>query len=245
MPILQSLGTTTELDAVNTVLVSSGETPLPSNTVLENQTGFDVLTALDLLKKITIEVQTEPWKFNTEDGRRHNPFESDWVWVDNDGSEVLINLYLDPGLYYTAWSLTPCPENRDLDVFVKPSEVYTDVGGDPVNVLYDKQYHRDGPVADRYPAVYLDVQYVHDFAVLPEVAKRYISVVASRRYCQQALGSAEKGTFSREDEQAALRLLKREQGRPRKYNFKNNPEIAQGLGRNPGRPTFGRKLFNK
>jgi hypothetical protein len=243
MPILENFANTTELDAVNTILVSAGETPLPSSTILANQTAFDILTALDLLKKVSKEVQLEPWKFNTEDGVRHNPTAT-FNFLNPDGTQTLCNIFTNPSLIYTAWALTPCEENRDLDVMVRMSKQYTS-GGLSVAVLFDKRNHRDGPEKDKYPAVYLDVLYALDFALMPEVARTYVAIVASRRFCQQTLGSAEKGTFSRENEVAALRLLKREQGRPRAYNFLNTLETLEIMGRPTVVYPYERKLYNK
>lgn len=245
MALLQDFVNTTELDAVNTVLVSAGESPLPSTTVLANETAFDIKTALDLLKKVSKEVQLEPWKFNTEDGKIFYPSD-EFNFLNPDGSHTLVNIFPSPYLLYTAWELTPCEENRCLDVLIKPSTQYTEApSGLTVPVVYDKYNHRDGPEKERHPFLYLDVQYVLDFAHIPEVARAYIAIVASRRFCQQTLGSAEKGTFSRENEVSALRLLKREQGRPRRYSFLNNLETLETMGRPVSSYRFERALRNK
>ncbi len=243
MPLLEDFTNTTELEAVNTVLVSAGETPLPAATVLENQTAPDILAAIDLLKKVSKEVQLEPWRFNTEDGVRHNPT-AEFTFTNPDSTTTVVNIFTNPSLLYTAWELTPCDENRDLDVMVRMSTQYTS-GGNPVAVLYDRLNHRDGPEKADHPAVYLDVQYALDFAILPEVARRYVSVVAARRFAQQLLGSVDRSSFSSSDELTALRLLKREQGRPRKYNFLNNLEILETMGRPTVSYPYERRLRNK
>jgi hypothetical protein len=242
--LLNNLGRISELDAVNTVLVSSGESPYPDNTVLENVVAPDVLTALKLLKDVAREMQMEPWEFNTEIGRLLDPGAT-FNFLNNDTSHTLVNIFPDPGATYMAWSLTRCQENRGLDVDVRLSTQYTS-SGNQVAVIYDKRNHRDGPEASKHPYLYLDVQYVKNFDLLPEEAKRYISVVASRRFCQQTLGSAEKGTFTAADESAALRLLKRAHGRPEQFNIKNNPEVQAMLGfRGDARYSFTRRLRNK
>lgn len=246
--LLNNLGRITELTAVNTVLVSAGENPYPSTTLLENIGAFDVKTIINLLQDVTREMQLEPWEFNTETGRIWYPQIEDYVWTDNNGDLVGISIFLDPTDSFLSWKLTSCRENYGLDVDIRLSEKndYPLAPGQNIPVLYDKRNHRDGPETEKHPFIYLDVQYVKNFNLLPEEAKRYISVVAARRFCQQALGSAEKGTFSAQDEAAALRLLKRAHGRPEKFNIKNNPEVQQMLGhRGDGRMRFGRRLRNK
>lgn len=246
--LLNNLGRISELNAVNTVLVSAGELPYPSNTILENLAAMDVKTILNLLQDVTREMQLEPWEFNTETGRIWTPQLEDYVWTDNNGDSVAISIFLDPTETFVTWKLTKCQENRGLDVDIRLSEKddYPFAPAQNIPVLYDKRNHRDGPETERHPFIYLDVQYVKNFNLLPEEAKRYISVVAARRFCQQSLGSAEKGTFSAQDESAALRLLKRAHGRPERFNIKNNPEVQQMLGhRGDGRMSFMRRLKNK
>lgn len=243
MPVFDNISLTTELQAINTVLVSSGESPYPDTTIIENQATPDFLTARDIIRKLCAEVQTEPWRFNTEDGVQWAPISTDFLWEDVNGGEV-INIFGDPAVQYIKWELTPCVENRDLRVMLAPSQQFQ-ISEAQWPVLRDTVNHRDGPPAALHPYLYLDVQWALDWSYLPEVARRYITTVAARRFCQQILGSAEKGSFSRDDELGALRLLKREQGRPRKHNLLNNPGVASMLGRDPGRVTFGRRINNK
>lgn len=243
MPLFESLVLTGELSAINTVLVSAGETPLPDNTVIENISAPDVLIARDLIRKLCVEVQTEPWAFNTEDGIQWQPMTTDFLWVDSaSGEGTLINIFQDPSSQYIKWGLTPCAENGDLRVMLAPSQQF-EVSEAQFPVLRDIVNHRDGPEASKHPFLYLDVQWLLDWDYLPQVARRYITTVAARRFCQQALGSAEKGRFTETDELGALRLLKREQGRPRKHNFLNNPGTSQMSGRHSGRHAFARRIF--
>lgn len=244
MTVFNAIQLTSELDAINTVIVSAGESPYPSDTDIVEQTTPDFITARDLIRKLCAEVQTEPWLFNTEDGIQWEPVQSGFVWTDRDTTEVIINVFPDPNTQYIKWSLTPCHENADLRVILAPSQQFQ-IADASAPVLRDIVCHRDGPVASKHPFLYLDVQWALDWAYLPEVARRYITTVAARRFCQQILGSAEKGSFSRDDELGALRLLKREQGKPRKHNLLNNQGTTQILGRNPGRVQFGRTIKNK
>lgn len=244
MAVLSNIQRTTELEAVNTVLNSAGEGMLPEDTILEDATAFDVKMVIGLLRTVTREVLTEPWKFNTEFGIIWRPLTEGFEYQDNNGDTVLINIFEDPGTQYAKWELSLCNENDGLELKLFPSQQFEiDDAAHPV--LRDTKYHRDGPLQSKHPVIYLDVQFMLDFGYLPETARRYISVVASRRFCQQALGSAEKGSFSREDEVAALRLLKREHGLSRRYNFLNNPQTSRILGRDPGRMSIARRIHNK
>ena len=55
----------TELEAVNVLLTTIGETPV--NTLTGNQVT-DVTIAKQVLNEISREVQAQGWHFNTEDG---------------------------------------------------------------------------------------------------------------------------------------------------------------------------------
>lgn len=64
MPLENYLAPTTELEAVNEMLRSIGETPVNS---LENLQVIDASIALSTLRSVSRSVQTEGWNFNTED----------------------------------------------------------------------------------------------------------------------------------------------------------------------------------
>lgn len=57
--------TTTELEAVNTILSAIGELPT-TQTVLTNATSADVVMAKQVLDEVNREVQAEGWHFNTD-----------------------------------------------------------------------------------------------------------------------------------------------------------------------------------
>ena len=54
---------TTELEAVNTCLMNIGETPVQS---LEDDTVVDATIALDIVRNVTRELQTQSWHWNTD-----------------------------------------------------------------------------------------------------------------------------------------------------------------------------------
>lgn len=61
---LMSMTPTTELEAVNTIISIIGESPINS---LTDERTHDITVAINILKEITVETQTEGWNWNTED----------------------------------------------------------------------------------------------------------------------------------------------------------------------------------
>jgi hypothetical protein len=103
------------------------------------------------------------------------------------------------------------------------------------NVFYDRARNRDGWPTSERQYLYIDPVWLFDFDDLPETARNYIIVRASRRLAQRALGSAELASFNDRDELLALRDLKRDQGEQDSYNIFNQAEMERGIGgRMPG-----------
>jgi hypothetical protein len=220
--VLTSITPTTELEAVNVMLAAIGEAPLPSGTDLSTATASDVLLALQILRKSTRDVQTEKWRFNTEQGVEVLP--SGLVAY---GTSTLNVFKLPSGVL--KWAQTSCTENQDLDLVERPSKVYTE-GGEPVLILYDRGMNRDGIDKD---AVYLDLTFVFNFTQLPETARNYIAVRSARQFASQAMGSTTLVSLTEQDEYAALRALKDDQGIVEQLNLFDTPESFDMQGRRP------------
>lgn len=69
---------TTELEAVNTIISSIGESPINS---LDEQPTHDVVLAINTLKEVSTEVQSEGWNWNTDD---------DYPLVPNLDNEIVL-----------------------------------------------------------------------------------------------------------------------------------------------------------
>src|SRR5690606_4226656 len=173
---------TTELEAVNTMLIAIGQQPLPVGTNLTTETNATVVMALNVLSKSAREVLTEGWKFNSRYGFELTP-DAQYVWTDHAGKETTLNVFKPP-VGFLSWELTVCPENGDLDMIVAPSVGYRELG-QPVQVLFDRTYNRDGADAQRYTGVYIDGIVAVPFEEMPESARRYISVKAARQFSAQ------------------------------------------------------------
>lgn len=61
---MQALAATTELDSVNIMLSTIGESPISS--LAADQSMVDVAIARQILREVTTQIQEEGWNFNTE-----------------------------------------------------------------------------------------------------------------------------------------------------------------------------------
>lgn len=81
--------------------------------------------------------------------------------------------------------------------------------------LYDKYNHQwtfSG-------TVYVDIVWFLEFTDLPEAARYYITMVASRKYQTQILGSAEMHGFTEQDEMKARILMEQEEANTADHNI--------------------------
>ncbi len=233
--VITNLAPTTELEAVNAMLSSAGEAPLPTGTDLSVATASDVVTALNILRNSTREVQSMGWKFNTEFGFQLAPNGgSPYDWVDSAAVHTSINIFVPPA-NLLGFVISPIIEQQGyqfVDTVIRPSRKY--VPG--TLVFYDRVLNRDGfPVVDR-PYLYIDPVWAFDFEKMPEEARRFCTVHAARQFVQQVVGSQILASFTDQDERLAFRNLKRAFGEEDDYNMLNNTDVSKHLG---NRPRFG------
>jgi hypothetical protein len=84
---LPALGTTTTLDAINTILAALGESPI--NT-LDGPLTSDVSMALNTLNEVSKEVQSEGWVCNTEHGYPFTPTSGGEIRVSPNISKIIL-----------------------------------------------------------------------------------------------------------------------------------------------------------
>lgn len=77
----------------------------------------------------------------------------------------------------------------------------------------------------------VDIVYFQDFSVLPDQAKRYITVRASRIYSDRMINSETIHQMTLRDEQRALISLKQHEGDVGDYNMMDNYSVARVLNR--------------
>lgn len=234
MASINNLAPTTELEAVNAMLSAIGEAPIAD---VDAATQADADIAISTLREVAREVQANGWRFNTEFGLAIAPTAAGFAWTEPDGYALLIDIFTPPtGM--VAFSVSPLPAQfisqygGYLDIVTRISKQYT--AGSPAvkqMVFYDRSRNRDGlPTSENRDFLYIDPVWLLDFETLPETARRYITVVAGRRFAQRVLGDANIIAFQRDDELVALRALAREHAIKDKVSLLDHPDTGRILG---------------
>lgn len=151
----------------------------------------DAETAETVLNEVSRDVQSFGWNFNTElDVLRGK---------DTYGKVLLTDNTLRADL---ASSVTKYRSNKNE---------YVQRG----LFMYDKVQHTDIINKD----LKLDIVYMLDFTLIPEVARRYITIKAARLFQERVVGSDNLSAMNRADEQQALFALKEMESENGDYNI--------------------------
>jgi hypothetical protein len=189
---------TTELQAVNLMLESIGETPVSSLT----DAGLgDVAIAKNALSRVNREVQSRGWTWNSDyqyplarDVDNKIPVPVNALEVDTDGSSATIDVVVRGGYLWDR---------------------------------YNKRFTFDA-------AVKCSIIWLFEYESLPEAARNYIAVLASRRFAKAVLGTEEASRLTLEDEMTAWAALVNNECRTGDANMLNdNYSAAQVLQREP------------
>ena len=162
------LSPTTELEAINTMLSTIGESPVNA---VEDTGNVDVVIARQILQTASREVQARGWHFNTEINYTITP--------DSEGYLVLPNTVLKVDTVYP---------DSSKDVVVRGSR------------LYDREKH----TYVFTDAVKVDMTILLTFDELPEVARNYVTIRASRIFQERVVGSDTLHAFNSQDEARAM-----------------------------------------
>jgi hypothetical protein len=174
-----------ELDAINTMLSAIGETPTTGAIAVAGSSA-DVVMAKQILDEIGKEVQSQGWHFNTDYNVELTPNGSNNIVLASNIARV------------------------DVDG--------ANAGGQDVIQRYhpgtseQRLYNKADNDFIFESVVKANVIYLFEFVGLPETAKRYITVKASRVFQDRLLGSVSHHRFSQEDEYRALADLKEWEG---------------------------------
>ena len=193
-----SYGVSTELDAVNSILMSVGETPVNTLTVQSPE----VAIAQKTLRQVCREIQAEGWSYNTE-----NEYPID---TDSNNQVVVPNnvLQMDLSIYH---------HGKDYDVVRR-----SDSG---IQKVYDKKGHTF--TFENCNKLYFDMIWMIDFEDLPQVFKDYITVRASRIASNRMVNSQPSARLLEADE-AALRAAAVEyENRQGDHNIFNDYQYQQ------------------
>ena len=148
-----SYGTSTELDAVNSILMSVGESPV--NT-LDVQSP-EVAIAQKTLRQVCREVQAEGWVFNTETEYPITLDSSNHCIVPNNVLEIDLNHF----------------KHGDHYIVVRKND-----GG--ISKLYDLTEHKFEFENVNEDKLYCDIVWMIAFDDIPQVIKDYITIRACR-----------------------------------------------------------------
>ena len=193
-----SYGVSTELDAVNSILMSVGETPVNTLTVQSPE----VAIAQKTLRQVCREIQAEGWSYNTE-----NEYPID---TDSNNQVVVPNnvLQMDLSIYH---------HGKDYDV-VRRSD-------NGIQKVYDKKGHTF--TFENCEKLYFDMIWMLDFEDLPQVFKDYITTRASRIASNRMVNSQPSARLLEADE-AALRAAAVEyENRQGDHNIFNDYQYQQ------------------
>lgn len=190
--------TTSKLDAVNHMLFTIGESPV--NT-LEGGNVVDAVTAQKVLDRVTLEVQSEGWGFNT------------------DKEFPLHRQAFSPLVIYVPDTAIHCdPSDKTDEVVVRG------------NRLYDTKNHTF-EFPDR-ASVKCDIIWAFGFDELPETARSYITIRASRIFQDGVVGSDSIHTYTERDEFQARARFRKANSRVRDKNLlRASSSIARILAR--------------
>jgi hypothetical protein len=172
-----SYGVSTELDAVNSILMSVGETPVNTLTVQSPE----VAIAQKTLRQVCREIQAEGWSYNTE-----NQYPID---LDTNNQCIIPNnvLQLDLNIF---------EHGKDYDI-VRRSD-------NGVMKVYDKKNHTF--TFENCSKLYFDIIWMLDFEDLPQAFKDYITTRASRIASNRMVNSQPSAKLLEADEAAARAL---------------------------------------
>lgn len=171
------------------------------------QSGLvDAETAETILKNVSRDVQSHGWNFNSEPDYT--------VAADSSGNVILPTEIVRADL-----------ANSETKYRSSKNE-YIQRG----NKMYDKVNH----TYNIGKALKLDVVVLLTFDLLPEIARRYIAIKASRIFQERVVGSETLSTMNRNDEQQAWFALQEMEGDNGDYNIFDDYSTASVLNRGVG-----------
>ena len=193
-----SYGVSTELDAVNSILMSVGETPVNTLTVQSPE----VAIAQKTLRQVCREVQAEGWSYNTE-----NEYP---IQLDTNNQCIIPNnvLQLDLNIFQ---------HGKDYDV-VRRSD-------NGVMKVYDKKGHTF--TFENCSKLYFDIVWMLDFEDLPQAFKDYVTIRASRVASNRMVNSQPSAKLLESDEALARASAIEYENRQADHNIFNDYQYQQ------------------
>ena len=193
-----SYGVSTELDAVNSILMSVGETPVNTLTVQSPE----VAIAQKTLRQVCREIQAEGWSYNTENEYPIDTDTNNQVIVPNNVLQMDLNIF---------------QHGKDYDVVIR-----SDNG---VKKVYDKKGHSF--VFENCDKLYFDMIWMLDFEDLPQAFKDYVTVRASRIASNRMVNNPQSSKLIEQDEAGARALALEYETKQADHNIFNDYQYQQ------------------
>jgi len=192
-----SYGASTELDAVNSILMSVGESPVNSLSVQSPE----VVIAQKTLQQVCREILAEGWKFNTETQYPITLDANDHAIIPANVLQIDLNRFRHPDAYDT----------------VRKSDSGT-------MKLYDLHEHSFKFENSTGGKIYVDIIWMIEFGDIPEVFKDYITVRATRIASNRMVNNPEAAELISVDEAQARATALEYDTQQGDYNIFNNQE---------------------
>jgi len=192
-----SYGASTELDAVNSILMSVGESPV--NT-LDVQSP-EVTIAQKTLQQVCREILSEGWKFNTETQYPIILDINNQCVIPNNVLQIDLNRYRHPDAFDTIRK--------------------TDNG---IQKLYDLHDHTFEFTNTSGGKIYVDIIWMIDYNDIPQVFQDYITVRASRIASNRMVNNPQSAELIAQDEAQARAVALEYDTNQGDYNIFNNQE---------------------
>jgi len=198
-----SYGVSTELDAVNSILMSVGESPVNTLSVQSPE----VAIAQSTLRQVCREVQAEGWKFNTETEYPITLDTNDHCIVPNNVLQIDLNNF---------------KHLNDYDVIRKD-----DNGTIKLYDLIKHQFEFENTSEDK---LYCDIIWMIDFELIPQVFKDYITIRASRIASNRMVNNPQSAELIAQDESLARALVTEYDTNQGDYNVFNDQQYSTNPG---------------
>ena len=196
---------TSKLSAVNTLLAIIGEAPV--NSLNAPLTG-DASLAERTLDEVSREVQGAGWSWNT---MLYDSIPLDASTGQSQLPSNTLAVRFNPLTYPSQRFVL-----RGLRLFDRIRNSYDLSGSFGVAVI--------GNTSDLVAEIVEEL----DWDSIPETGRRYITIRAARMFANRAVTSSSLEAYTGEDEENALRTLKRTEDMAQNYNFISGPDDMYG-----------------
>jgi hypothetical protein len=169
----------------------------------------DVAIAVTTLDEVSLSVQNYGWHFNTEDNYPMVPDDDGFIYLPE--GTLLVDVETENNV------------SQDLDVVIRGERLYN---------KYTRSYTFTEAIKAR-------IVRALDWEELPQAARTYIMISASRVFQDRVVGSEKHHGFTLRDEQMALANLKRYEAQTSDANIFDNHSVGRVIERYYPHPFLG------